>query len=107
MLVQGMVGSVTCVAANPLLPRLVVLCGSGDIHLWDYDRKVARHISTVEYSRQTASVVHKLYPLLAEYSVCFTRKIGVEIFRVRHQRRIDGMNQQLFRTAARLVIMTL
>ena len=40
VLLQGMVGSVTCVAAHPLLPRLMVLCDSGDIHLWDYNLKV-------------------------------------------------------------------
>lgn len=37
---QGMMGPVTCVAAHPLIPRIVVLCDSGDIHLWDYDLKV-------------------------------------------------------------------
>lgn len=40
VLVQGMVGSVTCVAAHPKLPRLVILCDSGDVHLWDYNLKV-------------------------------------------------------------------
>ncbi|CBJ27265.1 flagellar associated protein [Ectocarpus siliculosus] len=40
VLVQGMVGSVACVAAHPLLPRLVILCESGDVHLWDYNLKV-------------------------------------------------------------------
>lgn len=42
VIVQGMVGSITCVAAHPLLPRLAVLCDSGDIHLWDYDLKVSK-----------------------------------------------------------------
>ncbi len=45
MLVQGMVGSVTCVAAHPQLPRLIILCESGDVHLWDYNLK-ARGSST-------------------------------------------------------------
>ena len=44
VLLQGMVGSVTCVAAHPLLPRLVVLCDSGDIHLWDYNLKVKKQV---------------------------------------------------------------
>lgn len=44
VLVQGMVGSVTCVAAHPKLPRLVILCDSGDVHLWDYNLK-ARNVS--------------------------------------------------------------
>ncbi|CAM9642998.1 unnamed protein product [Hapterophycus canaliculatus] len=39
VLVQGMMGSVTCVATHPLLPRLVILCESGDVHLWDYNTK--------------------------------------------------------------------
>lgn len=39
VLVQGMVGSVTCVTAHPDLPRLVILCDSGDVHLWDYNLK--------------------------------------------------------------------
>lgn len=44
---QGMVGSVTCVAAHPQLPRLVILCESGDVHLWDYNLKARETYLTV------------------------------------------------------------
>lgn len=62
MLLQGMMGPITCVAAHPRLPRIVVLCNSGDIHLWDYDLKV------VVYAMRTAVVMRSskdagvLYP---------------------------------------------
>lgn len=49
VLIQGMVGSINCIAAHPLLPRLVVLCDSGDIHIWDYDLKV-EHVLVVVLS---------------------------------------------------------
>ncbi|CAM9244853.1 unnamed protein product, partial [Choristocarpus tenellus] len=40
VLVQGMVGSVNCVATHPRKPQLAVVGESGNIHLWDYDHKV-------------------------------------------------------------------
>lgn len=53
MLVQGMVGSINCIAAHPLLPRLAVLCDSGDIQLWDYDLKV-EHVPVVVHLRSSS-----------------------------------------------------
>lgn len=44
VLVQGMVSSVNCVATHPKLPRLVILCDSGDIHLWDYNLKARNRL---------------------------------------------------------------
>ncbi|CAM9977972.1 unnamed protein product [Scytosiphon promiscuus] len=51
VLVQGMMASVTCVATHPLLPRLAVLCESGDVQLWDYNTKVLVNLRSFDPAR--------------------------------------------------------